>query len=177
VAVDPVAPSTILAGTAGGLFKSNDRGASSSGSLLASSIYSLVFSPQTPSTIFGAGFDSSYYYPYPSSVYKSTDGGATWSSNSTSTRIYPGTPTIDPTNPSILYAGSAGAAYGAIGDGGVYKSVDSGSTWRLASSDLKEAVYAVAIDPRNPSTLYAANYRGSFEAQTGAPIGLSSTSD
>ncbi len=147
VAVDPVAPSTILAGTAGGLFKSNDRGASWSGSLLASSIYSLVFSPQTPSTIFGADIDYSTYYPNPSSVHKSTDAGATWSSISTSFPITPGSLAVDPMNPSTLYAGNIW--------GGVYKSLDSASSWHQVGN-LSAPVYAVVIDPRNPSTLYAA---------------------
>ena len=51
VAIDPAAPSTVYAGTAGELFKSTDGGASWNGSRQAAWIYSLVFSPQTPSTI------------------------------------------------------------------------------------------------------------------------------
>jgi len=166
VAVNPVTPSTILAGTAGSLFKSTDGGASWSGRLLASSIYSLVFSPQTPSTILGADYEYSFYYATSSRLYKSTDGGATWSQRSTDLRISPGALAIDPTNPSTLYAGTEGNP---SGGGGVYKSVDSGSTLSQVSSNLGlVSVYALVIDPRNPSTLYAATgSRGVFRSTDG----------
>ena len=158
VAVDPITPSNVYAGTEGGLFKSNNRGATWSGRLLASSIYNVVFSPQSPSTIFGADLDfaETYYGPTsPSRLYKSTDGGATWSQSSTDISILPGALAMDPTNSSTLYAGN-------YRGGGVYKSVNSGSSWRLVSTNLGFAgILAVVIDPRNPSTLYAATWEES----------------
>ncbi len=122
-------------------------------------------------------------------IFKSLDAGDSWVAAGPPVPHWPAySVAIDPVTPSNILAGTAGGLFKSTNGGASWsrrplasliysKSVDSGSTWRLASSDLKEAVYAVAIDPRNPSTLYAANYRGSFEAQTGAPIGLSSTSD
>lgn len=158
VAVDPVTPSTILAGTADGLFKSTDRGVSWSGRLLASKIFSLTLPPQRPSTIFGADLEFGYYYYYASSLHRSTDAGATWSNHGTGITISPGALAVDPTNPSILYAGS-------YDRGGVYKSEDSGSTWRRISTNLVSgSVYALVIDPRNTSTFYVAAGNGVYRS-------------
>ena len=53
---------------------------------------------------------------------------------------------VDPTNPSILYAGTE--------RGGVFKSTDAGATWFPASLGLATHVTAVAIDPMHPTTVY-----------------------
>ncbi len=157
VGIDPVAPATVYAGTAEGVFQSDDRGASWNGSHLAAAIYSLAFSRQSPSTIFGADYQASYYYysSPTSSLYKSTDRGATWKSSSPGFSVWPGTLAVDPTNPSVLYAG---------GDSGLSKSEDSGSTWRLVFSGT---VRALVMDPRNPLTLYAGTIFAVFRSMDG----------
>lgn len=59
---------------------------------------------------------------------------------------------IAPNDPSILY----GAASTNLGTGGVYKSTDQGATWTNTTTAIKTRpfVYGVAVDPRNPETLY-----------------------
>jgi photosystem II stability/assembly factor-like uncharacterized protein len=152
--IDPLVSSSVYAGTSNGVFKSTDGGANWYGSLLAASIYTLLIPSQKPSTIFGADFDTSYY-PKPSSLYRSTDDGMTWSQRAGGIAILPGTMAIDPMNPSILYASDW--------YGGVYKSVDGGSTWRSASADLIREYVSVlaAIDS---TTLYAGTYSGIFKS-------------
>jgi len=54
---------------------------------------------------------------------------------------------VDPTNPNIIYAGSA--------SGGVYKTTDLGATWQIVFGE--EGTYsigAVAVDPNNPLTVW-----------------------
>jgi len=75
---------------------------------------------------------------------------------------------IDPTNPSIIYAGSFG---------GIFKSKDGGDTWSPASSGLVPnpgiydeggGVYTLAVDPVNPNTVYAGTmYEGAFKSTDG----------
>ncbi len=155
LALDPATPSTVYVGTQDGLLKSTDGGVNWSGRLLAASIFTLLFSREKPPTIFGADFDAPYYPSSPPSMlYKSTDDGKTWSQNNTGIFISPGVLAIDPTSPSILYAGTW---YG------VYKSGDSGSTWR--SSGLQDlGVNAVVVDPLNPSTVYVGTPKGVFRS-------------
>ncbi len=70
---------------------------------------------------------------------------------------------IDPTNPSMLYAGT---------DAGVFKSTDRGTTWTAASSGLSSPeVNAIAIDPTNRATLYAGTYYGDKSTDGGANWG------
>jgi hypothetical protein len=153
LAIDPLTPSSVYAGTSSDVFKSSDGGASWSDSLIAGRIYNLIFGSQK-STIYAADFDDESYYPGPSSVYKSPDAGGTWSRIASALSINPGTLVADPTRPSTLYAGDY--------EGGVYKSVDGGSTWR--GGLLGNYVSALAIDPRDPATLYAGTYFGIFKS-------------
>ena len=65
--------------------------------------------------------------------------------------------TINPIDPSTLYAGTYSS--------GVYKSTDGGETWAQAGSGMQAGaiVYSLAIDPEAPTRLYA----GTRAADTG----------
>jgi len=66
---------------------------------------------------------------------------------------------IDPADPQVVYAGSYGS--------GVYKSLDGGNTWSLASQGLTNLfVYSLAIDPSHPSNIYAGTYRNQIFKST-----------
>lgn len=77
-------------------------------------------------------------------VYRSTDGGNTWTESLTigSAR----TVVVNPLSPNVVYA--------AIDDEGIYKSVDGGGAWTPVSTAL-DTTRALAIDPVNPNTVYA----------------------
>ncbi len=67
---------------------------------------------------------------------------------------------IDPANSSILYVG---------GGSGLYKSLDRGATWSLASRGLEgEAAFSIAIDPEVATTLYAITNNGVFKSTDAA---------
>lgn len=72
---------------------------------------------------------------------------------------------VDPTDPQVLYAGTG--IYGS-GGGGVYKSEDSGLTWRLAVNGLpNEVVKTLAFSRDVPPTLYTnVGPRGDIYAST-----------
>ncbi|HEV8269122.1 MAG TPA: hypothetical protein VGR00_12845, partial [Thermoanaerobaculia bacterium] len=58
---------------------------------------------------------------------------------------------LDPTNTKIVYAGSRL---------GLYKSTDGGSTWVSGKGLEKSSILCMAVDPKNPKTLYAGVYGG-----------------
>lgn len=84
-----------------------------------------------------------------SGIAKSTDGGATWApSDAGVTSQLVTAIVIDPTNPSVLYAGTDGQ--------GAFKTTNAGTTWTPINTGLTDPdVYALAIAPTSPPTLYA----------------------
>jgi photosystem II stability/assembly factor-like uncharacterized protein len=102
------------------------------------------FPAQTPQRLIGSIFFRTY------------DKGVTWQSSASN----PGTSgiltlAVDPSNSQIVYAGAAE---------GLFKSTDGGDTWSMTGL-TGVGVGAIAIDGRNPGTLYA----GSRSSQLGKP--------
>ncbi len=89
-------------------------------------------------------------------IYKTTDAGEHWmlSNRGMEGEIAPvWSLAIDPTDPSIVYAG----LYKGV-DGQLYKSGDAGGTWTRIDAGFPEMplnVSDVLIDPENPQTVYA----------------------
>jgi photosystem II stability/assembly factor-like uncharacterized protein len=142
--IDPFDTATIyFTADVPGLFKSVDRGghwrALTGG--LTTSISDLVFDPSRRNVLYAATKDG---------VFTSRDGGRSWQPKSTGlgSNIVT-TLAIAPTTPSTLYAGTFR---------GVYKSTNAGRTWALASSGVLATaiVPAIAIDPSDPSRVFAA---------------------
>lgn len=109
------------------------------------SIKAIAVDPSSPATIYAGA--------YAEGVYKTTDGGATWTPvNNGISHPFVAALAIDPQAPTTLYAGMAW-------NYGLYKSIDGGASWQhtgLMYSDI----YSIAIDPRNPTIVYAGTGRG-----------------
>jgi hypothetical protein len=85
------------------------------------------------------------------SVWKSEDGGATWTNTRLNRNSY--TVAVDPADPAIVYAG---------GPAWVYRSVDGAASWEDFSAGLpKRGVSALAVDPSG-QRLYAGTSAGVF---------------
>jgi hypothetical protein len=88
-------------------------------------------------------------------LFKTTDSGVSWQQIENDLPDI-GAVVIDPTNPSVLYTATAA---------GVFKSADSGHRWAAINKGLRtnaaipvSLISFLAIDPRNPATLYAAGF-------------------
>jgi photosystem II stability/assembly factor-like uncharacterized protein len=133
----------------------------------------LVIDPANPQTLYAGTsvtFDPNYVtHPVSQSgIYKSINGGATWSAVNTGLPTYPGSPTtlgvltlaIDPINTGTLWASviDINAAFGAPGH--IYKTVDGGLHWTETSSGLTSAdIRALLVDHpsgASPAIVYAA---------------------
>jgi photosystem II stability/assembly factor-like uncharacterized protein len=95
-------------------------------------------------------------------VYKSTDGGKTWTNMGLKESHHIGRIIVDPKNPDIVYVAALGHLYSENPERGLFKTVDGGKTW-AKSLDVKigdRAIGAcdVVMDPRNSKVLYAASY-------------------
>ena len=89
-------------------------------------------------------------------VYKSTDGGRTWTNVGLQETKHIAKIRINPTNPDIVYVAARGDAFGPSPDRGVYRTKDGGRTWQriLYKSDRASALDLI-MDPTNPNVLYA----------------------
>ncbi|HEX6316072.1 MAG TPA: hypothetical protein VFZ73_14475, partial [Gemmatimonadaceae bacterium] len=93
-------------------------------------------------------------------VYKSTDGGRTWRNMGLRDSHHIGRIALHPVNASIVFVAAMGHLWGPNEERGLYKSTDGGATWRrVLQVDSITGVVDVAIDPRNPQTMYAASYQ------------------
>src|SRR5262245_6001269 len=102
LAIDPVTPAVLYAGTYEGVFKSTNGGGSWSAintGLTDMGVEALAIDPATPTTLY-AGI-------WGGGVFKSTNGGGTWSAINTGlTAGYVSSLAIDPTMSTTLYAGT-----------------------------------------------------------------------
>ncbi len=89
-------------------------------------------------------------------VYKSTDGGKTWTHVGLKETRHIAKVRIHPTNPDLVYVAAVGDIFGTNPERGVYRTKDGGKTWEqiLYKSERASAV-DLSIDPTNPRVLYA----------------------
>jgi photosystem II stability/assembly factor-like uncharacterized protein len=89
-------------------------------------------------------------------VYKTTDGGRTWSHVGLEKTMAIGRVRVHPRNPDIVYVAALGDPYGASEDRGVFKSTDGGKSWtRVLFRDQKTGAVDLVVDPKAPDTMYA----------------------
>ena len=106
-------------------------------------------------------------------IYKSTDGGITWTLMGLEKTQHIGRIAVHPTNPNIVYVAALGAAWKSNPERGLYKTEDGGKTWKLVKFVSDKAGFVdVAIDPSNPNTIWASSYersRGPYFLISGGP--------
>jgi photosystem II stability/assembly factor-like uncharacterized protein len=92
-------------------------------------------------------------------VYKSTDGGRTFTNMGLADTHHISEVIIHPTDPDIVYVAAQGHLWGHTGERGIYRTTDGGRTWtRLAGglpADGRTGASDLAVDPSNPDVLYA----------------------
>ena len=181
LAIHPSYPNTIYAGAAaGGVFKSTDNGASwipvfdITGT---PSIGALAIDPTDPQIVYvGTGEANTSGDSYAGTgIYKSTDGGSSWTHLGLESSYHIGRIVVNPLNPQVVYVAACGKLFGTNPERGVYKSTDGGSSWeqKLFVSD-STACIDVAINPVSPDTVYAAMWERERLAQWRKVGGLTS---
>jgi photosystem II stability/assembly factor-like uncharacterized protein len=90
-------------------------------------------------------------------VYKSEDGGSSWTHIGLDMTSHISNVQIHPNNPNIMYVAAQGSQYGPTEDRGIYRTINGGKTWKkvLYKSDTSGAS-SLSMDMNNPRILYAA---------------------
>jgi photosystem II stability/assembly factor-like uncharacterized protein len=187
VAVDPTNPDRLFAAVLGhpygpnaerGIFRSGDGGKTWEKVLYKNERTggsNVVIDPTNPRVVYaslweetlGPWEDKNAYPGTSGGLFKSTDGGTTW------TRLGGGLPenlvqinvAVSASDPQRLYATASTtveADYATDKGLGVYRSDDAGATWRKITEDPRPAMKigggdlpVIAVDPQNPDVVYS----------------------
>ncbi|MBI1875341.1 MAG: hypothetical protein HYS05_15845, partial [Acidobacteria bacterium] len=93
-------------------------------------------------------------------VYKSTDGGKTYTNMGLRSSRYINRILIDPRNTDIVFVAATGNLWGSGGDRGVFKTTDSGRTWKqVVKVDDDTGANDLVMDATNNRIMYASTYQ------------------
>jgi photosystem II stability/assembly factor-like uncharacterized protein len=160
-------PDAIYIATAsGGVWKSSNNGVSFApvfdGVDAMMSIGAVAVAPSAPTTVWvGTGeANTRQSSSWGDGIYKSTDGGKTWTNMGLRDTRVIARIVVDPANADIVYVAAQGHLWGPNADRGVFKTTDGGKTWsKVLFVDENTGATDLVLDPSNPQTLYAATYQ------------------
>jgi len=122
------------------------------------SIGALAIAPSNPSIIY-VGSGEGLQRPDLSTgngIYKSTDGGSTWTHLGLRDGQQIPAIIVDPGDPNRLFVAVLGHPYGPNPERGIFRSTDGGQSFRkVLYKDENTGGVEVAFDPRNPQAVYA----------------------
>ncbi len=180
VAGHPTEPMVFYFGAvAGGVWKTTDGGTYwenvSDGHFRTSSVGALAVAESDPNVIYAGTGEATIRIDvsYGDGVYKTTDGGKTWTHAGLADTRHIGKIRVHPRDPDLVYVAALGHAFGPNRERGVFRSRDGGRSWQqvLFASDKAGAI-DLALDPGNPRVLYAATwevYRYFWTLSSGGP--------
>ncbi|MGH9484689.1 MAG: WD40/YVTN/BNR-like repeat-containing protein, partial [Terriglobales bacterium] len=181
-----------MATAGGGIWETKNAGLNwkniSDRSIKTGNIGAIAVAPSNPDIIYAGAGDSADRNtiltagPGRGGVYKSSDGGKTWTQMGLADTGVISWIVVDPHNPDVVYAAAFGHVFAPGSERGVYKSSDGGTTWKkvLYVNDHTAAA-ALSMDPQNPQVVYASMWQVSRRAwglSSGGPgSGIYKTTD
>ncbi|NUR53884.1 MAG: glycosyl hydrolase, partial [Acidobacteria bacterium] len=148
--------------TGGGVWKTTDGGqtwrAVSDKTFKTSSVGAIAVAPSNPDVVYvGMGeTELRGNIIQGDGVYKTSDGGKTWSHVGLERSMAIARIRVHPTNPDLVYVAALGNPYAPNPERGVFRSRDGGKTWdRVLFRDDRTGAVDLTIGPRNPDVLYA----------------------
>ncbi|HJZ78374.1 MAG TPA: hypothetical protein VKE51_41890 [Vicinamibacterales bacterium] len=158
--------SIYVAAASGGIFKSTNQGTSWTPIFdrvdAMMSIGAVAVAPSKPNVVWaGTGeANNRQSSSWGDGVWVSSDAGRTWHAAGLADTRHIGRIVIDPTNSDVVYVAATGHLWGSNSERGVFKTSDGGRTWqKVLYVDEHTGATDLAIDPRDPRTLFAATYQ------------------
>ncbi|MCB0716893.1 MAG: glycoside hydrolase [Bacteroidetes bacterium] len=145
----------------GGVFKTDDFGRTWTpifDDQPTGSVGDLALAPSNPSIIY-VGTGEGLHRPDLSignGVYRSDDGGNSWTHLGLADAQQIGSVVVHPTNPDLVYVAAMGHPYGPNDMRGVYRSSNGGKDWkRIFFINDRTGAASLTMDPQNPDILFA----------------------
>src|SRR5689334_20881281 len=158
----PSQPNVFYAGfDNGGVWRSTDYGSNWQpifDSAPVGSVGAIAVAPSDPNIIY-VGTGAGIIRPDLATgdgIYKSTDGGKTWTHLGLGDTQMIAMIDVDPTNPNRLFVAALGHPYGPNAERGIFRSTDGGRTFqKVLYKDEYTSGNDVHIEPGEPNTVYA----------------------
>ncbi len=148
---------------AGGVWKTTDGGVYwenvSDGYFNTSAIGALAIAPSDPNVIYAGTGETSIRgnVSHGDGVYKSTDGGKSWTNVGLKDTHAISTIRVHPQNPDVVYVAALGHVWGPNEERGVFRSKDGGKSWeKVLFRSPNAGAIDLTMDPNNPRILVAA---------------------
>ena len=156
---------TIWVGSAtGGVWKSTNEGTtfeSMSDGMPTASIGDIAIDPANPDIVWAGTGEANIFRSSNAGcgVFKTTDGGKSWSNMGLENTFTIGRIRINPKNPNTVYVAATGHEWTPNEERGLFKTNDGGKTWsKILYIDENTGVYDLVLDPKDPNTLYCTTW-------------------
>ena len=180
VAGDPKEPMVFYFGAcAGGVWKTTDGGTYwqniSDGFFKTAAVGAIAVAESDPNVIYVGMGEACIRgnVSHGDGVYKSSDGGKTWTHLGLEDSRHISRIRVHPQDPDCVYVAALGHAFGPNRERGVFRSRDGGATWeRVLFRSEKAGAADLSLDPTNPRILYAALWeaqRSPWNLTSGGP--------
>ena len=139
-----------------GLWKTDDNGTtwqSLFDQMPSTSIGDVAVAPSSPDTLWvGTGEANIFRASMPGvGIYKSTDGGRTFTHMGLTDTQTIGRILVHPSNPDVVYVAASGHAWTDSDNRGVFKTTDGGKTWnKVFYKSPRTGAWDMVMDPSNP---------------------------
>ena len=154
-----------VAAASGGVWKTENAGTTWTPLFDKEGSYSIgdvTLDPNDPLVVWvGTGENNSQRsVGYGDGVYKSVDGGKSWTHMGLKDSEHIGNIVVDPRNSDRVFVAAHGPLWRSGGDRGLFLTEDGGKSWtNILEISENTGVNEVVIDPRNPDVMYASSYQ------------------
>jgi photosystem II stability/assembly factor-like uncharacterized protein len=166
IAVDPTDHSRIFVTVAsGGVWRSTNAGTTWEPVFDGEGSYSIgcvTIDPNDPNVVWvGTGENNAQRsVSFGDGVYKSLDGGSTWTNVGLDESEHIGNIVVDPRDSDVVWVSAHGPLWRPGGDRGLYRTKDGGATWeRVLHISDDTGVAEVRLHPDDPDTILATSYQ------------------
>ncbi len=165
------------AASTGGLWKTVDNGLTWKPLFDHENINAIgdvAVAPSDPNVLWVGTGNGSYWGE---GMYKSTDGGESWSHVGLEDSLYISRILVHPDDPDVVYAAAVGSWVADNPQKGVFKTVDGGTSWTKSLAVTHDGYQVgaadIVMDPRDSDVLYAS----SWDRNSGAGSGIYKTTN